>query len=207
MSVKKTVHVNVVILRDKPLSEGGVVLFQLTDAIKHWKIVSERYAQVGVKVIVDTYSYADPPAGVNLSDGLKVSELGAMVLTTEAKALITNLGTIGTSDIHIFYVTTIKTGNQPVQGIAVADFFFDESEDSYTYNAFVAKDVPGPHYGLTLAHELGHLLTNKGHGGTTTPFPYYRLMFGGGLSDNGILGSKRLTNEEEETIKNDPHVQ
>ena len=205
--VKETVHVNVVILRDKPLSEGGVVLFQLTEAIAHWKIVNERYAQVGVKVIVDTYNYADPPAGVNLADGLKVRELGGTVLADEAKALITNSGTVGTSDIHIFYVPRIDNGSLVDHGVAVADFYYDEADDPYTYNAFVAKDVSLPHYGLTSAHELGHLLTNTGHGETTTPFPFYRLMFGGGASDDGILGSKRLNNDEEEKIKNDPHVQ
>ena len=65
-----------------------------------------------------------------------------------------------------------------------------------------------PFYGLTVAHELGHLLTNFGHGETTTnPFPYYHLMYGNGLSDIGILGSKRLYNTDEDKIQNDSHAQ
>lgn len=205
--VKKTVHVNVVIMRDKLLSAGGQPLFDLTDAIDHWKIVSERYAQVGVKVVVDTYTYCDPPAGVNLSDGLKVGELGGTALATEAKAVITNLGTIGTSDIHVFYVPRIDDGSLVDHGVAIADYYYDEVEDPYTYNAFIAKDVAGAHYGLTAAHELGHLLTNEGHGETTNPRPSHHLMFGGGLRDIGITGSKRLYEDDEEKIWKDPHVQ
>jgi hypothetical protein len=195
-----------VILRDKPLAEGGVQIFNLTDAMAHWKIVSERYAQVGVKIVVDTYSYRDPPTGVDLADGLKIHERGSTVLSGEAKSVISNLGTIGTDDIHIFYVPRIDIGNVVDHGVAIADFGFDEIDDPYTYNAFVAKDVASPHYGLTAAHELGHLLTNDGHGETTTPFPYFRLMYGGGLSDNGIMGSKRLNGIEGNKIRSDPHA-
>ncbi|MGL4399811.1 MAG: hypothetical protein ACRCXD_08070, partial [Luteolibacter sp.] len=208
VKVKKTVHVNVVILRNKPLSEGGVELFGLTDAISHWKTVNELYAQVGVKIIVDTYSYQDPPVGVNLIDGLKVHNLGSTVLEDEAKSIITNLGTIGTSDIHVFYVPTIDIGSLVVRGIAIADYYHDDADEEYTYNAFVAKDVVGAHYGLTAAHELGHLLTNFGHGETIqNPYPYYNLMFGGGLQDTGITGSKRLYEHQEGKIHSDPHAE
>lgn len=144
---------------------------------------------------------------LNLGDGLKVHKLGGTALATEAKAVITNLGTIGTSDIHVFYVPRIDDGSLVDHGVAIADYYYDEVEDPYTYNAFVAKDVAGAHYGLTAAHELGYLLTNEGHGETTNPRPSHHLMFGGGLRDIGITGSKRLYEDDEEKIWKDPHVQ
>jgi hypothetical protein len=208
VKAKKLIHVNVVILRNKPLSQGGIPAFTLTEVIEHFRIVNERFAQVAVNVIVDSYTYQDPPSGVDLSDGLKVSNLGSTILADEVKNVITNLGTVGSSDIHIFYVPRIDVGNLVDHGVAIADFYFDETEDPFTYNAFVAKDVNNPFYGLTVAHELGHLLTNFGHGETTTnPFPYYHLMYGNGLSDIGILGSKRLYNTDEDKIQNDSHAQ
>ena len=173
----------------------------------HWRIVSERYAQVGVEVEVVSYRFVDPPSGVNLSDGRSVQDLGATVLEDEAKTLIGNIGTIGTEDIHVFYVNDLDIGGAGgPRGIAIASFAFDESESQYAYNAFIARNASSP-YGLVAAHELGHLLTNDGHGETETPFPYWRLMFGGGLSNAGITGSKRLNEDEEEKIHSDTHVQ
>ena len=107
VQVKKTFDINIVILRDKLQSAGGVPLISTNDVQSFWKIANERYSQVGVKVNIQSLEIKDPPTGVDLTDGsltISASATGRP-LADEAKNAITALGTKGnSSDIHVFYV-------------------------------------------------------------------------------------------------------
>ena len=124
------------------------------------KMVQERYAQAGVKVEY-TIAERDVPSGVDLSDGVTVRDTSAShTLSTEAKTFLDGLATVNaTKDVQIFFVNRAIVGGGDVRGTAVADYWYDESEESYTYNLFVAN-ISTP---FTAAHELGHLLTDDGH--------------------------------------------
>ena len=82
-------------------------------------------------------------------------------------------------------------------GLAVTDDYFDESEESYTYNAFVAANR-NP---FTNAHELAHLLTDGGHINTSEHNWSLNLLRGGsGASSNTFEANKRLNAAQESRI-------
>lgn len=142
------------------LKVGGAVVRPNAEVEAAMKMVQERYAQVGVKVeyaIVER----DPPAGVDLTDGVTVRDVSeSHTLSAEGKSFLDGLATVGAAkDVHIFFINRAKIGADDVRGTAVADYWYDESEESYTYNLFVAN-ISTP---FTAAHELGHLLTDAGH--------------------------------------------
>ncbi len=207
--VVKTVDVKFVIMRDKPAATGGQPLVPPATVAEYVRITKERYSQVGVK-IVDQVVVKDPPAGVDLIDGLTVQATPTEdTISTEARKLIEGSGTVGAADIHIFYVNDIaySAGLRPA-GLAFADFALAESEDKYTYNAFVSTLKTSrsiPYGGIVTAHELGHLLTDAGHANSGGPLSGIQLMIDG-ASENGILGAKRFRISDQEKIQNNSHA-
>jgi len=211
--VVKTVQVNVVILRNKALAEGGVELVPFTTVAEYLRITKERYAQVGVDIEVVRVAIEDPPPGVDLSDGLTVQTTPSeTTISNEARSLIQRWGTVGSADIHIFYVNNIvyDVGLSPM-GIAFAHFALAASEEDYTYNAFVSTMKVASSVqlgGLVTAHELGHLLRDAGHAPNTGAIPEIQLMIRGRdmVAADGILSSKRLSNSDETAIQGNSHA-
>lgn len=211
MPVQKTVDVNIVIVR--PI-EGDEDAFK-KKVENYWKTVNERYAQVGVRVNIKRPEVKDAPKGVVLKDGLTVSKDAktAKPLAEEAKDLITGLGTKGNdSDIHVFYVKKIKiiVGNpkdkQNIIGFSITDLYYKSTEPEYTYNSFIQAKLEDTEAGFTAAHELGHLLANEDHKGPSQPYPVWHLMYGRGLSTDGIGGSKRWNKTNETDIQRNSHA-
>jgi hypothetical protein len=197
---KKSVHVNVIILRDKAQADGGTPVQTQADVEAKWKIVTERYGQVGTLVTWDV-DIKDPPAGVDLSDGLLVRPTSASKrLTAEAKALIEGLGTKGAAnDIHAFHVNEIKVGTGGAYGSAVADYWYDAAEDDYLYNLFLD---PTANKIFTPPHELAHLLVDTGHEAS----PVNVLQTSTSIS-NTVGATKRFTETQETKIHASPRVQ
>jgi hypothetical protein len=202
---QKTVSVNIIILRT---AIGGAPVIPVDTVSNFWKIVKERYAQVGVDIQWTEPTVLDPPAGVDLGDGFTAtSSLMGTVLDNEAKSLITAYGTTNTTDdIHVFYVNQVKywtpiLGWQSARGMAVADFAFDESEDPYTYNIFISNLTESPAMGYTAAHELLHLLTNTGNLMNNETWRLLSITNGTGVTD-----TRRITAAEEEVIRGNSHV-
>jgi hypothetical protein len=193
----KTVDVNIIILRDKPLADGGTPVIAVSAVNTDWKLVRERYAQVGVTVNWSGPTIADPPSGVDLTDGFKIRDpMSANVLTAEARSLIAGLGTTNTTaDIHVFYINSI----QGALGTAVADYWYAPSEDSYLYNVVLGADR-----GLfDPAHELGHLLTDAGYG---TGVAQVNLMYEATYTTNSVTTMKRINLDQETKIRGNAHV-
>lgn len=200
----KTVDDNIIILRDKPVATGGVPVIAAATISNFWMIARERYVQVGVDIQWSGPTIIDPPTGVDLADGLLVRDpAGSTVLAAEAKNLIVGAGTTNTAaDIHVFYVNDVMAGSTPLGGSAVADYYYDESEDPFTYNVFISDSTSSPWGGYAAVHELTHLTTDDGHPTADT----WRLMHGGSLTTTGATGSRRLTVSEETTIRGNSHV-
>ena len=198
--LKQTVNIQILIVRDKPTATGGTAPISKGDVETDWKLVRERFAQVGVKINYDIApAPVDPPDGVDFTDGFKIRDpMSSKVLTEEAKKLISGLGTVPqTGDIHVLYVETIYGA----LSTAVADYWYEESEDPYTFNIILRKDrgVFDP------AHELGHILTDKGYG---TTVPKTNLMHEKQYDGNTVTTMKRLDSSQETRIRGRaPHVQ
>jgi hypothetical protein len=203
VTVAGIVHIIPIIFRDKAQVSGGVPVIASSQVEDFLAIAKERYAQVGVSISWATPTIHDPPTGVDLTDGLtaRTSTL-SRVLASEAKAAINGCGTLGDlTDIHLFYVDEVKIGSGLVGGSAIADYWYDETEEDYIYNIFMSDSTSSPWAPYAVAHELGHLLTDAGHASDS-----WRLMHSS-LSLTGETGSRRFVSSEETSIQGDSHVQ
>ena len=201
----KTVDVCIVILRDKPQAQGGVPVISTATVETQWHAVRERYAQVGVRVNWTGPVIADPPSGVDLlTDGLLVRPSStSRVVAAEAQTVIGNLGTQpDISDIHVFYVNYCMAGSGTLYGTAIADYWYDETEEAYLYNVFMSSNAQL----LMPAHELGHLLTDVGYYNSV---PLENLMFdapGYDFDNSAATDCKRFNSGQESLIRNNSHV-
>ena len=228
---KKTVTVNVFILKKllNPDNPNGLAIPVISQAeVKaQWKVVRERYAQVGVWVQLaqDSPKVVDQPqqvdigepslVNVDLSDGLTVA-VGMFIpsvntLDNEARALIKGVGK--KNEVNAYYVNKLNAwDNGHPHGVAVAKSAFSAfGHMGYFYNFFVATerrpiDTPGI---LIPSHELGHCVGELLHPGGTLQHDKWRLMYGGVLGEaDQPTDSKRLSlaEEEETKIQGDPHA-
>ena len=208
--LQKTVDINIVIFRNKPLSAGGVPLISAGDVQRDWKIANERYSQVGIKVNIQSLEIKDPPTGVDLTDGSLTVSASATgrPLADEAKNAIAALGTKGnSSDIHVFYVNQVQIGSTFLGGIALADYYYGSTDPDFTYNIFIKTIALTPWSGYAAAHELGHLLTNAGHEDAYgVDYSIWHLMYGNTLNTNGITGSRRLNSINQTSIQGNSHA-
>lgn len=214
----KTVNVKAVILRNQP---GGIPAateaYVLNDLVNN---VKPRYAQANINISFGNVTTADPPAGVDLTDG--IAQADANYLPSVVKAVLDEVGTPSTDDIFIFYVPSITTGvpgypNRGARGFALYDSAFPQSADKpYTYNIFIGVNEANV---ITTAHELGHILTDAGHpeseGGIIEVgaelLRWQRnLMFGGAFIgrrvDDTVFDSKRLWKSQVDIIRGNPHA-
>jgi hypothetical protein len=214
---KKTVTVNVFILKNS----AGMEIISEKEVNDYWKIVRERYAQVGVWINWEVYPPVAQPAGVNLDDGLRV-EAPSIVggpsnkLDPEAMALINGIGV--PNKVNAYYVNKIQPPNPLIVGpppakktvtlgLAVTKEYFP-SHDDYYYNFFIAVDktdeegnvVPAAE-GFVEAHELGHCVGELLH-----PTEYFLLMGTPTSGSNTPTSTKRFSESEEAKIHADPHA-
>lgn len=192
-------------MRNKPSSEWGTPLIFVSQVEDILAVARERFAQIGVELTWAPPEIRDPPAGMSMMNAFVVRDtLAARVLSDDAKALIAEVGTVGnTNDLHVVFVQNLLAGTGDLIATSVSDFRYENSEDDYLFNVFVdSLDVQNPEYGgYILAHELGHLLTDAGHEQNDK----WRLMYTY-TETRGVAGTRRLTDAEETTIRNNGHV-
>ena len=179
-----SVHLTPIILRDKPQADGGAPVVSIADAEARLTVANERYAQIGIELTWSTPLVCDPPTGVDLDDGLAVIASGqSQSIAVEAMAVVDNLGTTGdTSDIHLFFVNDVISETSSVNGVALADYWLQGNQNAYLDNFFVKAGLPVKKGGITIAHELGHLLTNYAHQDYTWMLMYHYYT-GSGVSE------------------------
>lgn len=165
-----------------------------------WRTARERYAQVGVLVEWGAPVVVNWPTGenaVDLSDGLTIRTNSLdKVLTGDAKKVISEYGTDG--EITFIYIYPLDVGTITIRGSAVAEYWYDPSEDPYLYNAFVSS-IAGP---FTAAHELLHLLANSGGISHQT-----ENLLSHPTSTNVVTGTKRITTTQEEDVHGSTYTQ
>ncbi|MFZ5495652.1 MAG: fibronectin type III domain-containing protein [Verrucomicrobiota bacterium] len=203
---KPTIHVNVVILRNRAQAEGGTPVADQATVESHLKIAQERYAQVGLKLTWDSeIPVIDPPSNVEIqTTGLTVSSESHKV-HSEARTLIQASGTAGNNmDIHVFYVNAAVGLGDIDRGHALAEYHYSGGDEApYRYNAFVSALTMTP---FTLAHELAHLLADIGHySGIGDDFNL--LTWKSTSSSNSFTATKRLNADQEARIHSNPRTQ
>ncbi len=198
--VVKSVAINAVIMR---LTTNGTPVVDPATVEANLIAISERYSQAGIAVQW-TITTNNPPPGVILSGGLQVrTNVMDTLLASEAHAPIEGCGTVSnTADIHIFYVDTVDVGGGAgTLGTAVAGYYYDATDDPYTFNAFVEGSSLQTGYPFVVAHELGHLLTDTAHTANA-----WNLMYPYADQSNSLVAAKRLISSQVQAIRSDSHV-
>jgi hypothetical protein len=146
----------------------------------------EIYAQIGVRVGWDIYEQ-DPPAGLDLSDGLEYSR--GIPVTPEAKLLLADaalpnrtqsvrprIEVYFVSNLHLPIIPGFPNGSAPGPrgyGFVQAGTWDEKYSDSVVMQ--MGKDATpplGPHPYMVLAHECGHILENIQPAGEKVHYPY-----------------------------------
>jgi hypothetical protein len=189
--VEKTTSFSVVLLRQ---TAGSAAVITQAAVESDLKLCQERYSTVGVKLSW-TITTADPPAGVNLSNGL--TEFSSNTPTIEEKALMDGLGTPSTSDFHVFYVNSLSNGSL---GEAFPPSYFSQAADQkYTNNVI----IPANRSFFAPPHELGHIYLNDG----SHPPDRINLMTDQQAAmTNIITGDKRISPAQGTTIRSHPLI-
>ncbi len=187
--VAKTVKMNVNILR---AVAGGAPVVQAAAVQSSVKSANERYAQAGIRFDATINAPVDPPAGVDLTNGL--DEFAGVVnnviqMTDEEKALLGAPALrSGAVDVEVYYVNPLSGGSG---GEAFPTSFVPDQK--YAHSVIIAGDLDDV---FNLAHETGHVLeeNNLGHyAGANTA---QNLMRSGTSATNTVDASKRLTDDQ-----------
>ncbi len=200
--VKKTVNVGVMILRTTP---GGTPALDKSFVTEDIKTAKERYAQLGIKLIIGEPTVIDhPPYDKNIADlsnGLE--ETVSVADSLEDKRLIRYIATPAKNDIQVFYVNYF-TGYGS-KGESFAPFVYKKDMDSNLLGnvIIVADRTP-----FTLAHELGHIITNNGHYENSDPLKVSINVMreGSGSYFNVLEANKRFTKEQENQAQGSSHA-
>ena len=154
--VVKRLKLHVNILKDQPGPAGQPVV---PDVAGDLRAINERFAQMGIKVEATVDAPVDPPAGVDLSDGLtEYPDLvgGAIPMTDEEKALLGTaaLRTVADDDVEVYFVNALSNRSY---GEA---FWAAGVPDAKYKNSVVIQSTREAFW--ILAHEVGHVLLNSG---------------------------------------------
>lgn len=205
---KKTITVNVFILKDR---DGELVISE--DAVEsQWRVVRERYAQVGVRIDWKI-TVVEPLAGrEGLVDTLIMRENNSStVLHQNAKDMIDGIVPANKRDgVYCYYVKKLVTFDDvtgaeiPLNGSAIAKWAYP-NDIFYHYNIFMSLGTIEdeiPDWGFIAAHELAHCVGNLTHNDGYR----WMLMYKNPTGYSNHLGTKRFTLAEEVKIHNDPHA-
>ena len=170
--VKKTVKINVVVMNDAGSPDIAAEL----------KSANEIYASTGIRISLNGAPvYRDPPAIV-----FPDQEVGSVVSDNDVAdwgRFISHFGTTNTiDDIHVFYVKQCKI-DHGVEALQIPGFAIMERTPGTTQgsagptaadtgdanNFFISQNHAAF---MTLAHELGHVVTNAGHYGNSGIYDY-----------------------------------
>lgn len=169
----------------------------------------ERYSQIQVNLNLLDVTTVDPPSGVIMTDGVEWVDVNNGGTPINEMAAINALhGTSETTDIHLFFVRQVTQIGTSIMGMA----------ENPKYIAFISIQ-DNLELDLTVAHELGHLLTQEGHydgsigSPTNAPYPDSNLMRSEAHErwpwpDGAprVNGCRRLYDSQESIIRNNSHV-
>jgi hypothetical protein len=182
--VTKNVKVHTTILKVM-----GTPVLNLAEANHAVHKANESFAQVGV-LLIPAIQFIDPPAGVDLSNGLDGFTTPGPSETAEEQALmVPGTRTAATDDVELYFVNFIVGGGTSEwKGESFPAYAVSDSK--YADSVIIAKN----YYSLfTVAHELGHVLLDDGTH-YTGPVRTTNLMRNGGTSAIDLVtGSKRWT--------------
>ncbi|MEO2089484.1 MAG: hypothetical protein ABGY75_08310, partial [Gemmataceae bacterium] len=219
------VHVTVMTVALPPGQQGPPSPVASQAQVDQWMtMANETYAQVGVRLTWGQVQFADEPAGVNLSNGLRIA--GAQredIPMLRGRNAGTNQPymTAATDDVELFLVNyfadAADTSLPAVRGMSItASGVIDPAFADLADSSIVSVTNKYP---FTIAHEIGHVLTNAGHYGdppaTLTPVQVQPNLMRDGTSAQDRLdpyqetvnnltfwttGSKRLNDDQQTAI-------
>jgi hypothetical protein len=194
----KTVTLDVFVMTTNgvPAVPNSIVLRDLADA-------AERYAQADIRIQTGLVTQVEMPSGI--STNWYVAEImqlsGKYRLESAGKSILDGISRVQ-AHIAVVYVhglLNIRYGN-PAAGIAVCPYGFPMSEDAdYLGNLFISSQDPVL---FTLAHELGHVLTNDEHSDDS-----WNLMEEYGAADKAVKHPKRFNTNQINTMRGASYVQ
>lgn len=200
LPAEKKVEINIVRLAD-----CGVTAAEVDEDIK---IAKERLAQVGVKLVVLTNEVKPLPSGLTTSSMHPfIRDLPACSpIGPDPKTIIDAYGTYNLKDIHVFYCKELllsgSDGAVDGRGYAWTEHLLVEPNQNYANNLCISK-IKRP---FTLAHELGHILTNNRHFGAeyndTIHNVDHNLMRVTTSPANSLSATKRLFLHQEQWMLN-----
>lgn len=183
--VKKNVKVHGIIL-NKAANTPSIVK---ADAVAAIFKANEQYAQVGIRLVPWVDDPKNPPAGVNLVNGLDAYTdvpNGIIDMTQEEKDLLGDaaLRTAAVDDVELYFVNYLSDG-------ANGESFWAAGVPHAKYSDSVIISVDKYKWS-TVPHEIGHVLLNSGlH--VTGAISETRLMSRFGTPSDNVLHEKRLT--------------
>ena len=175
--------------------------------LERFRIAQERWAQAGVKLVLGRLEIVQPTLDIGQRyDRLNLLDVESGTVQADAKRIIDTWGTSGTAEIDIFFLALVDLG--AVQGRALFSAALASSDTAYANTAFMAALTPNR---TALAHEIGHLLTNRAHFGESGALNYQsgasvddknRNLMSNALQPDvwGFGGSRRITHEQQTFI-------
>ena len=149
-------------------------------------------------------------SGADIADSIVDAKAGTGIdaeVGADMKEIMEWYGTSATSDLHVFYCKEVKFNGNAIRGYAYAPRY--GGPDPFYHNNVAIAAVHGTY---TLAHELGHVLTNLGHYGSEyeESQPQYKKdhnLMREGPNYSGVGGSKRLYYDQSELMLKNPLAQ
>jgi len=195
---KKKVDLSVIIVRE---TAGGAQSATNQAVEAEMKRAQERYAQIAVDLNW-SIKVIDPPAGVDLSNGISANPLVNAEMTSLFSA-----ATVATNDLEVFVVNDLRfTPGSTLYGIGLAQFAAASlgynGVNGYENTAIINWDDSSPLPGRQVfAHEIGHILTNAGHSGGPL-----NLMESGSKRNTGndIKGGRRIVPSQQTAVHGSP---
>jgi len=197
--VQKVVKLNILILFNKKLQDGGKLVASKNSVEGDVNWANQIYAPLGIRFKVEyPIKQADPPRGVDLSNGLEEATNGGP--STEEKALFdAGYQSAADNDIEVWYVNYLADNgvDSHIGGEA-----FPESRNGV--NAKYVDSIIISEKNLTyrtLAHEIGHILLNAGgHPDGKVDVNQVNLMASPSKIAYWVTDSRRITAKQAEDM-------
>jgi len=166
VKVRKNLTVNIINYAD-----SGITNPQIEDLYQR---VREFYSPTGIEVTFAPIQSLPTPMPMTLESGEVVFPTGtnielftpALQFTPEAVLTLAN-GTDEPDDIFVHYLQRVVSRNAqgaiPVEGLAINKRVFGNMNAPQVNNVFISTSDDTGSLAYTLAHEIGHALTNGGH--------------------------------------------
>lgn len=159
---------------------------------------NEQLAQVGVLLIPNSpIPVVNPPAEVDFTNGLDTSSsdsnTGAIIMPDETRKLLdAPYRTAALDDVELYFINRFAAPARGGEAFPAVGLLPERYVDTAIV---IVKDGKVGNSPFTIAHEIGHLLTNAGH--YQGPLEAANLMRSSPSEVDSVIASKRLTNGQE----------